>query len=557
MRSSKRLFGNERGVSLIFGTAALAFFIIPMVGLAVDVGLLYMNKAKLQGAVDGASLAAARALSLGANTAAQTASAQQNATNWFNANFQTGTGLTSSTVLATPSVYDDTSGAIGSAQIRHVAVTASTNVPTLFLRWLPSAVNFTTITASGNASRRDAVIMMVLDRSGSMGPACPFMKSAAKTFTGQFAAGRDQIGMVTFADTSILVSPPTTNFQTVLGYTDSGGVGHPGAIDGIACNGTTGTPQAISMAYNELYNINLPGALNVLFFETDGLPNTVTIQTNYPFGIGGSQAVPHSPYPLTALKPTSLCQDSRTPTSSPIDPADPSPPSPNTAQTMVQDLANVNGLGVRNWTDYPPNWTPGFNYSSYAHTFFPTIPGGAIMNISTNDPPGATAINGVGNKYLGFAPNNPNSGRVANSGGCNFTAGGSDLAWVPPTDVFGNRFATGYRTPVTLYNADGRVAVDGPSIHNAAFNASDDAGFTARSNAAIPAFVFAVGMSSADHPFMQKLANDGTADLPLYGPQTFPTQTSQPHGRYIYANTASQLGNAFLTISSLILRLGQ
>ena len=40
-------------------------FPYPMIGLAVDVGMLYVVKARLQGAVDGGSLAAARALNLG------------------------------------------------------------------------------------------------------------------------------------------------------------------------------------------------------------------------------------------------------------------------------------------------------------------------------------------------------------------------------------------------------------------------------------------------------------------------------------------------------------
>ena len=37
------------------------------------------------------------------------------------------------------------------------------------------------------------------------------------------------------------------------------------------------TPQAIALAYNELYKINQPGALNVIVVETDGRPNTVTM----------------------------------------------------------------------------------------------------------------------------------------------------------------------------------------------------------------------------------------------------------------------------------------
>ncbi|MGH7486868.1 MAG: pilus assembly protein TadG-related protein, partial [bacterium] len=200
---------RQKGVSLILGTAALVF-IIPMLGLTVDVGVLYAAKAKLQAAVDGASLAAARALNLGQTTASQAANAQQNAVNWFYANFPSGAWGTSSTVMSTSNVnvFDDPSN----PHLRNVTVSATTTVPTYFMKWFNVAS--TTITSSGNASRRDAVVMMVLDRSGSMcapgsqpcssantSSACAAMIKAAKLFTGQFAEGRDQIGLISYSST--------------------------------------------------------------------------------------------------------------------------------------------------------------------------------------------------------------------------------------------------------------------------------------------------------------------------------------------------------------------
>ena len=52
---------RERGVSLFLGTISLVM-IVPMIGLSIDVGILYVSKTRLQSAVDGAALAAARAL---------------------------------------------------------------------------------------------------------------------------------------------------------------------------------------------------------------------------------------------------------------------------------------------------------------------------------------------------------------------------------------------------------------------------------------------------------------------------------------------------------------
>jgi len=112
------------------------------------------------------------------------------------------------------------------------------------------------VSATGNASRRDVVLMMVLDRSGSMGAVCGSLISAAKLFTAQFANGRDRIGLVSFND-NVYDSPSTTNFQTTLGDSNQSGNGN-GVIDNIAYNGNTGTAQAICVAYNEIYKQNLP-----------------------------------------------------------------------------------------------------------------------------------------------------------------------------------------------------------------------------------------------------------------------------------------------------------
>src|SRR5580704_2681715 len=120
---------REKGVSLILGIISLVM-IIPMLGLSVDAGILYASKARLQSAVDGASLAAARALNLGQTIQEQTANAQQNAVNWFYANFPAGNWSTSNTQMTTSSVTVTTG-----TNVRSISVTASSNVPTYFMKW--------------------------------------------------------------------------------------------------------------------------------------------------------------------------------------------------------------------------------------------------------------------------------------------------------------------------------------------------------------------------------------------------------------------------------------
>src|SRR5258708_18450137 len=99
---------GERGITLLVGIVSL-LFIIPSIGLVVDVGFLYATKARLQASVDGAALAAARALNVGTTTAAQTNAAQNNAVNWFNANFPAGSFGTLNTVMGPGNVvvFDD------------------------------------------------------------------------------------------------------------------------------------------------------------------------------------------------------------------------------------------------------------------------------------------------------------------------------------------------------------------------------------------------------------------------------------------------------------------
>ena len=63
--------------------------LIGAVGLAVDAGRAYGVKARLNAAVDAASIAAARALAQGADEDARIANAQATAVRFFNLNYPT------------------------------------------------------------------------------------------------------------------------------------------------------------------------------------------------------------------------------------------------------------------------------------------------------------------------------------------------------------------------------------------------------------------------------------------------------------------------------------
>ncbi len=525
---------RQKGVSLIVGTLAFVF-IIPLVGLIVDLGVLYAAKARLQGAVDGASLAAARALNLGETIAAQATSAQQNAVNWFYANFPAGNWGTTNTQMnsSTVQVFDDPNN----PQLRDVTVTASTNVPTYFMGWF--GIFSTTISATGNASRRDVVVMMVLDRSGSMNngtvpSACQTMVSAAKIFTGQFAAGRDRIGLVSFSDSVYTPIAPTTNFQTVLGYTNSLGSA-AGEIDHIVCKGGTATPEGVAVAYNELYEQNLPGALNVVMLETDGLPNTLALNFW------------DSTHNVAGIKAGSSCKDKNNKT--------------------------INGGGFKTLASLP-NWTSGLSLG--VGSFFPNVPVGIVGAVYSEDPGSGNEFSVMMNYWSTTEANSYNSTSYLNGTSCSFdggiwTANPADLAWFPTTDVFGNQLnpASNAFLPVTM---NGNYVKGGSwtNYHNAVLNATDYAAYQARTNATIPAYFFAIGLGGnpgdpPDYVLLQRMANDPNGDNynnpPLYQPcaqeANCVNYPNQPQGTFIFSANLASLSQAYLSISSQVLRLSK
>jgi Flp pilus assembly protein TadG len=520
---------RQRGVSLLL--AGVSFlFIVPAVGLMIDVSVLYSVKARFQAAVDGSALAAARALTLGQTTAAQATSAQNNAVNWFYANFPSSSWGTTGTVMSqsTVSVFDDPNN----PHVRNVTVNASTNVPSYFMSWF--GASSTPVAATGNASRRDVVVMMVLDRSGSMGSACATMISAAKLFTGQFAAGRDQIGLLSFSDNVYIHSSPTTSFQTVLGYQSDLGSG-TGALDTIVCDGNTSTAQAISVAYNDLYQVNQPGALNVIMFETDGLPNSLTL--NFWDSVNKK----------TGLTSTSKCTDK------------------NGKKLSAGGFASSSVL---------PSWTAGQSLGS--GSYFSDIPAGMIGGVLSDDP-GGTDFYLLTPYWTTTTGNDFNSGVYLGSStapGCTFdtTHSGNpppaDIAWFPTTDVWGNQLSPGY-LPVTL--SSGKVVANSwQSFHNAALNAADNAAYQARTNSTLPVYFFVIGLGGTssnppDYVLMQRIANDPNGDNynspALYSAcsqeTNCTTYSSQPQGTFIFSSSPSALAQAFLSISSEVLRLSK
>jgi Flp pilus assembly protein TadG len=259
-------------------------FVIACVGLAVDVGTIYMIKARLSSAVDAAALAAGRSVNLANSLQAAQSAAVTTADNFFAANFPTYTDPNTHQTVGyfntigapsvTPSLTQETDSNGNPNGVLDIAVTASVTAPTYFMNIF--LVHSLTVAATGTSSRRGLVLMLVLDTSSSMGtgnppPAgspCAEMVTAAQNFVNMFSPF-DQIGLVIFDYTAHLKDAPTTSRAQVISD-----------IQGIRCNNNTNTISALELAYQQIQAANLPLALNSIVLFTDGSPNGVS--ANFP-----------------------------------------------------------------------------------------------------------------------------------------------------------------------------------------------------------------------------------------------------------------------------------
>ena len=246
---------------MIMLTVMMTSVLIPLVGLAIDGGILFMTKAKLQTAVDAAALAGGRSLSVGLDLASQTASCTNTVNAYFAANFPNGWFGASNANIAV-------NIAQSAFKTRTVTVTASVQSPLYFLRIL--GLNNATVAAGGVTSRRDVNLILTLDRSSSMQSAgvCGIMANSAIAFVDKFTEGRDRLGLVTFMGAAHLDYASTLNFKTQSPTMEA-------TIGTMVCGGNTGTAQALNVAYQQIKAINEAGALNIIVLFTDGLPNGV------------------------------------------------------------------------------------------------------------------------------------------------------------------------------------------------------------------------------------------------------------------------------------------
>jgi Flp pilus assembly protein TadG len=249
---------SQRGFVMVYMAAALTCLLL-FTGVAVDTGRAYVVKAQLTKAVDGAALAAARNLNSG-NPRAEAGTI-------YRANFPIGyMGTTSSTDPAEAgffsSVVDEANG------VNIVTVTATAILPTTFMK----LGNFDTVTvaATGEATRRMVDLSLVLDVSGSIGPAWGAVRDASRTFINAFDGAHDRLALLTFSDTGrVLRQMPAPRGFDKPGMVAAVPNGLPG--------GSTNMVEGLYRGWDEVRSVaaGQQSGLRIIVLFTDGASNGV------------------------------------------------------------------------------------------------------------------------------------------------------------------------------------------------------------------------------------------------------------------------------------------
>ena len=251
---------KQNGQVLIM-VALSAVVLIASAGLAIDSALGYFVKAKLNAAVDSASLAAARGVTLGDTQAAQAANARQSAKEFFDINYPD-KFLLSTPVLNPVGVTFDK----GTVTI-DVSATASLPVS------LMGILGFKTlnVAASAQTIRKDLDMVLVMDTSASLVSNAAAVRAAGKSFLNKFNSTVDRVGLLHFASEAQIDVPIK---QADRGFDRTNMIKKDGLIDQFTFIGGTNSAEGLFQARKQLKDISQTNrsSLRVIVFFSDGSP---------------------------------------------------------------------------------------------------------------------------------------------------------------------------------------------------------------------------------------------------------------------------------------------
>lgn len=270
----KKLLSTSDG-QIILVVAISLVVILALVGLALDIGIAYGVKAKLNAAVDAAALAACRAKASGADDAASSAAAA----NFFHANFPKG-------YLGVSAVADPTTATATVNGEWVVTVTATADSPAHFARVL--GWEHFTVNALAEAGKPSLDLAFVIDTTASMSGVFSEVKLQAEAFVNKFNENTDRIALVPFAtgvgfDNQGNLNDGVEINTFKMGF-DKKAINK--AIKQLKVGGNTASEIGMRVGIDQLNKVDVPAGRRIIVFFSDGAPNTFT--GIFPLTTGGN-----------------------------------------------------------------------------------------------------------------------------------------------------------------------------------------------------------------------------------------------------------------------------
>lgn len=262
----KHQLHRQRGAIAIM-VAISMLVMLAVVGLAIDAGLAYLVKSRLNAAVDSAALAGARNVTTGANRSEQEANAKVAASDFFNANIPNNYLLSSPKIVSTTVTFNG-----GQATID---VRAEAPMPVSIMQ----VIGFSSLTpvAYAQTVRRDLDMAFVVDTSGSLSGSAATVRSAAKSFLNKFNVTQDRVAMMHFASGAEVDFPMSSAKR---GFDRTAMLKK---IDGFTFTGGTASVEGMWNARDQLNSIasGSRSTLRVIVFFSDGDPTALGSVINF------------------------------------------------------------------------------------------------------------------------------------------------------------------------------------------------------------------------------------------------------------------------------------
>lgn len=267
----KKFTTKKQGGQVFIVLAISLVVLIGALGLAVDSGLGYLIKARLNAAVDAAAVAGARAVVHGDTESEQRQYADAAARKYFAANY--------------PSGYLGSSVQISDIQVRFndslpgrvsVDVAARAALPVSFMRVM--GFNVIDIVASARTIRRDLDMAFVMDTSSSLIPVAAEIRQHASDFIDNFSSTTDRMSLIHFSNGAEVDEPIRTG--PLRGFDKRRIVQK---IGGLQFKGATNSVEGMWHARDQLTRVTPPNrsSLRVIVFFSDGTPNSLASHFNF------------------------------------------------------------------------------------------------------------------------------------------------------------------------------------------------------------------------------------------------------------------------------------